>query len=184
MFSEGPGCWRSHGKKIKTKHTKVHCVIFQKVQLANERTVLRIVFFFLSISSTESSHVCTPQGEALSVKPLCRSTPRVTFKICMCHPLAPQAMNQCRLCKKKKKSSCIESSCHLGHSIKSWRGETLRLKGNIFPLKWNNCDMGFAFFFSPPSFEEKQCSSCCDEFILRSERKPVSREEAGPESGG
>ena len=86
--------------------------------------------------------------------------------------------------KKKKKSSCIESSSHLGHSIQSWRGETLRLKGNIFPLKWNNCDMGFAFFSSPPSFEEKQCSSCCDEFILRSERKPVSREEAGPESGG
>lgn len=105
--------------------------------------------FFLSKSSSESSHVCTPQeGEALSVKPLCRSTPRLTFKICMCHPLAPQAMNQCRLCKKKKKSSCIESSSHLGHSFQSWRGETLRLKGNIFPLKWNNCDMGFAFFFS------------------------------------
>ena len=46
MFSEGPGCWRNHSKKIKTKHTRVHCVIFQKVQLANERIVLKIVFFF------------------------------------------------------------------------------------------------------------------------------------------
>lgn len=46
----------------------------------------------------------------------------------------------------------------------------------------SNYDMGFALFFS--SSEEKQCSSCCDEFILRFERKPMFREEEGPESGG
>lgn len=70
-------------------------------------------------------------------------------------PWLPKQWISADSAKKKKKSSCIESSSHLGHSFQSWRGETLRLKGNIFPLKWNNCDMGFAFFFLSSKFWRK-----------------------------
>lgn len=37
--------------------------------------------------------------------------------------------------------------------------------------------MGFAFFFFPSTFEEKQCSSCWDEFILEVWKESRVREE-------
>lgn len=52
-------------------------------------------------------------------------------------------MSQYWLCK----SSCVEPASPLGHSLQSWREEILILKGNIFALKWNNCDMFFFFKF-------------------------------------
>lgn len=93
----------------------------------------------------------TPQeGEALSVKRYADLHPGSHSKYVCVTPWLPKQWISAGSTKKKK-SSCIESSSHLSHSFQSWREETLRLKGNIFPLKWNNCDMGFAFFFFSPS---------------------------------